>query len=67
MKGWENKMKSLFKVKDANKTVRDVFLNGMKQTQDYDFKLNKDSIKVLGDTLKKGEIFTFTQETTIIV
>ena len=60
-------MKRVFKVKNANKTIRDVFLNGLKQKNGFDFRLTKDSIKVLGESLKKGETFTFTQETTVVI
>ena len=61
-------MKNVFKVKDARQTVRDVFINGLKQVGGVkDFVLTKDSIKIVGPKLEKGSQVTFTQETTITV
>jgi len=59
-------MKSIFKVKDAKKTVKEVFINGLRSVRGGDFSLTKDSIKVY-PALKKGEQLTFTQETTVTV
>lgn len=60
-------MKSIFRVKNAKKTVKDVFINGLKQLGGKrDFTLTNTSIKVTPG-LEKGEVLTFTQETTIKV
>ena len=59
-------MKRVFKVKNADLTIRDVFLNGLKQNLGEDFELTKTSIKFkIG--LDKREQLKFVQEHTIIV
>ena len=59
-------MKSVFKVKNAKSTVKEIFINGLRSIRGGDFSLTKDSIKVC-PALKKGEKLTYTQETTVVV
>ena len=61
-------LKNIFEVKNADNTITEVFLNGLKQLkgQDDDFVLTKDKLKFrLG--LKETDILTFKQETTIVL
>ena len=61
-------LKKIFEVKNADNTITEVFLNGLKQLkgQDDDFVLTKDKLKFrLG--LKETDILTFKQETTIVL
>lgn len=63
---FKRKIQSVFKISNADKTIKAVFVNGLKQVNKGDFELRKDSIKVYPG-LAKGETLTLVQETNIKV
>lgn len=54
-------MKKIFKVKNARKSVHNIFLNGLMQEEEKDYILRENSIKFsLG--INKGEKIHYTKE-----